>query len=105
MEFSASACVLLALAVALCVLLYSRRNAANLPYPPGPSGLPILGNLLDIPKPPEWSTYLQWSEKYSKLCNSPYKLEDIDRSIRLRPRSIERVWQQHYRAELCGSYQ
>ena len=38
----------------LCVFVYritlrKRRNPAGLPYPPGPKGLPILGNILDIP--------------------------------------------------------
>jgi hypothetical protein len=26
-----------------------RRNPAGLPYPPGPKGYPIIGNLFDIP--------------------------------------------------------
>lgn len=51
------------LAVGLLYLL--RRHKQNLPYPPGPKGLPLLGNILDVPSSQEWITYANWSKKYS----------------------------------------
>ena len=39
-----------------------RRNRC---FPPGPSGLPILGNVLNRPQSHEWLTYQEWSRKYS----------------------------------------
>lgn len=55
------ACIL---AVVLCKWLYFRRARGNVPHPSGPPGLPLVGNLLDMPKNPAWSTYIHWSEKY-----------------------------------------
>lgn len=57
------ACIL---AVVLCKRLYFRGAKGNIPHPPGPPGLPLIGNLLDMPKNPAWSTYIHWSEKYGK---------------------------------------
>jgi hypothetical protein len=36
----------------------------GLPYPPGPRPLPIIGNLLDIPKEFSWLAYIEHSKKY-----------------------------------------
>lgn len=33
-------------------------------YPPGPRGLPILGNLFDIPRRAPWETYTRWGKQY-----------------------------------------
>ncbi|KAF8198529.1 cytochrome P450 [Pholiota molesta] len=55
--------LLAALVVALVGYLKSRSNP-TVPYPPGPKKLPILGNLLNIPKSFEWITYAEWSKEY-----------------------------------------
>ena len=43
------------------------RRRGGLPYPPGPRPLPIIGNLLDIPKEFSWLAYTRLSEKYGTV--------------------------------------
>lgn len=40
-------------------LLCARRQA---PLPPGPRGLPFIGNVLDMPSEKEWLTFAQWGD-------------------------------------------
>ncbi|KAJ7839988.1 cytochrome P450 [Mycena olivaceomarginata] len=57
------------------MLQFSALNAAflglslyltpDLPLPPGPSKLPLVGNLFDIPSQHPWKTYMAWSRKYN----------------------------------------
>ena len=56
--------------LSLVALLLTRWVATRMrrrKLPPGPTGLPIIGNLLDMPAGPSWKTYLQWSKKYGEL--------------------------------------
>jgi hypothetical protein len=53
---------------------YQRRQ--GLPYPPGPRPLPLIGNLLDIPKEFSWLAYTQLSKEYGMICFPPLKIPD-----------------------------
>ena len=49
-------------------LLNARRR---LPLPPGPPGLPIVGNVFDIPEEDFWWKYKEWGDQYG---SSPYHI-------------------------------
>ncbi|OCH88065.1 CyP450 monooxygenase [Obba rivulosa] len=55
--------------VALVVVLRFRRGASGLPYPPGPKGWPIIGNLLDVPTSYPWLAYKEWSKRYGPIVH------------------------------------
>lgn len=50
-----------ALIVALGIRLSRRKR---LPYPPGPRGMPVLGNALQIPQTHGWVQFSRWAEEY-----------------------------------------
>jgi hypothetical protein len=52
-------------AVAVLYALTGKRSKARLP--PGPPGLPVVGNILDIPKSRPWVKFAEWTEKYGEL--------------------------------------
>ena len=49
-------------AVILLNRLFAKKPAGSLP--PGPKGLPLIGNMLDMPASHEWKTFAQWGERY-----------------------------------------
>jgi len=58
------------------IKLTSRRP----PYPPGPKGLPIIGNLFDFPQNPIWEGFAKMTKEYGELLAwlyMPYELSDV----------------------------
>ena len=61
------------LAVCACIAVFlvlralARKKANALPLPPGPRGLPLLGNLFDIPRKAAWKTFAEWGNAYGEL--------------------------------------
>ncbi|KAH6879360.1 O-methylsterigmatocystin oxidoreductase [Coprinopsis sp. MPI-PUGE-AT-0042] len=52
--------------------LYQAKRAerrSRLPLPPGPKGLPLIGNLLDIPQEKPWEVYSEWAKQYGDIIH------------------------------------
>ncbi|KAF9036068.1 cytochrome P450 [Hymenopellis radicata] len=47
-------------------LFFSKHS---FPLPPGPPGLPILGNIFDMPSDKDWLTYAKWGELYGDISS------------------------------------
>ncbi|KAI0058422.1 cytochrome P450 [Artomyces pyxidatus] len=67
--FSTLSLVALALAVVFGVVVNRRHRRDSLPRPPGPKGLPVIGNLFDIPKTNSWLTYEEWARTYGDIMS------------------------------------
>ena len=48
----------------LLLKILLRRTRQRAPLPPGPKGLPVIGNVLDMPKSHEWYKFTEWNEQY-----------------------------------------
>ncbi|KAG2070293.1 cytochrome P450 [Suillus decipiens] len=44
-----------------------KKNPA--PYPPGPRGWPLVGNVLDMPRINPWLTFAEWGRKYGDIAH------------------------------------
>ncbi|KAF8067055.1 OrdA protein [Lyophyllum atratum] len=53
----------------LFVLRGYLRRRGKYPLPPGPTGLPILGNVADMPSEKEWVTFAEWGRKWGGICS------------------------------------
>lgn len=66
---------------AIFIALRIKFRPRRLPLPPGPKGLPLVGNVLDMPKEQEWLTFAKWGEKWGKVSRmiKPCSIADCQR--------------------------
>ncbi|KAK2792214.1 hypothetical protein FQN52_003376 [Onygenales sp. PD_12] len=62
---------LLSIIVFVCCLsiLRQRFKKSALPYPPGPSPLPVIGNIHQAPITDIWKTYKKWHDQYGPIIS------------------------------------
>ncbi|CAK4033753.1 cytochrome P450 [Lecanosticta acicola] len=59
--------IVLASSLIYFVVSSQNKSPANGTFPPGPPGLPVLGNLLSIPSRHSWLQFFAWSKQYGPL--------------------------------------
>jgi hypothetical protein len=51
---------------AIVFRLLQGRQQRRIPYPPGPKGHPLIGNLRDLPTRYQWLKYEEWGKDFGK---------------------------------------
>lgn len=74
---------------------YVFGKGRHLPYPPGPPGLPIVGNL-ELPKQEPWKVYRGWSDNYGEVPVYNYPATAADAGeYRFRHRPDQCAWNKY----------
>ena len=74
--------LILPICVTLPVWYWLRRRSRNtLPYPPGPKGYPLIGNVLDFPTGvPSWEGFMTMAKQHGEInhfTNTPRCTSDV----------------------------
>ncbi len=71
MAFSPTVGAVLTLIPAILAWVWLNRRKNSMPLPPGPKGLPFVGNITDLPPPgtPEYQHWLGHKERYGPLSS------------------------------------
>ena len=57
------------------IRIANSSSVKSLPFPPGPKGLPIIGNVFDVPLKMPWKQFHEWSKIYGTHVLLPQDLE------------------------------
>ncbi|KAJ7129052.1 cytochrome P450 [Mycena filopes] len=57
------------LAAVFLYVLVSKRKHQSAPLPPGPPGLPVIGNVLQLPLEKQWEAYQSWAKQYGDIVH------------------------------------
>lgn len=68
------------------------RNPKRLPHPPGPKGLPLLGNLFQLPQTYTWLTFADWAKQYGELWVDCHTARSTDTCVIEVTLYIQRPW-------------
>ncbi len=70
------------LAISLLLFVYILKSiffkARKPPLPPGPKGLPLVGNVLDMPSEKDWFTFAKWGETYGMFQETFFCVSSFD---------------------------
>jgi len=58
-----------ALGIAFCLFVGLLRKPKRNDLPAGPKGLPVIGNLFDMPASHEWLTFAKWKEQWGDMVS------------------------------------
>ncbi|KAJ7649359.1 cytochrome P450 [Mycena polygramma] len=69
------------------------RKLVTAPLPPGPKGLPFLGNVTDMPREHEWKKYAEWGRRFGDMMSVTLLNQTI--VILNSTRSVQAVLENH----------
>jgi hypothetical protein len=76
------------------------RNPRRLPLPPGPKGLPLLGNIFDLPQIVPWKGYDKLCKEYGKSLSGPCL--SIGNAVFRRHNLFKGAWTRDYSARFSS---